>query len=87
MKDTIKNPEELCAKRFGKAETTLSIMESKIGQTSIFLNDIHSYLPHDRKVNGLITDIIIHTQRILRNVTDLQNRIKDIKNDNNVEDY
>ena len=36
MKDTIKNPEELCAKRFGKAETTLSIMESKIGSNIYF---------------------------------------------------
>ena len=87
MQDTIKNPEELCSKKFSKAFKILNMLEEHLGDTSFYLSDVRSYVPYDSKVNGIMKDIVIDMQKVFGSVSDLRERITKIKTDNNVENY
>tara|TARA_Y100000114_G_scaffold153846_1_gene174667 strand:+ start:1345 stop:1611 length:267 start_codon:yes stop_codon:yes gene_type:complete len=87
MKDTIKNPEELCAKRFHKAFSHINILEEELGEIPFHLKNIRNYVPFDSKVNRAMKDIVINVQKVYGSISELRDRITDIKNDNNVEDY
>jgi len=87
MKDTIKNSEELCSKKFHKASIHLNILDEELGEIPFHLQNIRSYIPFDTKVNRIMKDIVINVQRVYGNISELRDRITDIKIDNNVEDY